>query len=135
MSAFGSKADIRNCGPSKTHSSLWDFRRLDLVPIIFADALDQKKLAVGFQLVRNPMRRAWPNFEALADSKRVVLEWPPGFDCQSTLQHKIVVGALTVKVPGDNLFRSQREDADSYIRTHNNRLNILHRIVRHRAPH
>ena len=79
------------------------------------------------------MRRAWPNFEALADSKRVALVWPPSFDCQSTPQHKVVVGALTVKVSGNNLVPCQREDAHLYIRTHDNGLNILHRIIRHRA--
>jgi hypothetical protein len=58
------------------------FRQLGLVPIIFADALDQQKLAVGFQLVRNSIRGAWQNFETLADGKRVALVWPLGFDRQ-----------------------------------------------------
>src|SRR5258708_27430888 len=54
-----------------------------------------------------------------------------GLDGKLAPQHKIMVGALAVVMPGNLLAISQREDTNLNIRAYGEGFHVLHLIVRH----
>src|SRR5260370_37455021 len=54
-----------------------------------------------------------------------------GIDGKLAPQHKIMVGALAVVMPGNLLAISQREDTNLNVRAYGDGFHVLHLIVRH----
>src|SRR5258708_38944339 len=54
-----------------------------------------------------------------------------GLDGKLAPQHKIMVGALAVVMPGNLLAISQREDTNLNVRAYGDGFHVLHLIVRH----
>ena len=71
------------------------------------------------------------NRKSFADREPVAMIRTPGLDGELTSQHEIMVRALAVIMPGNDVAISQREDTDLDIRADNDGLDAFHLVVGH----
>ena len=103
----------------------------DLVPVVLTHSLDKQELAFGRRFIGNAVGDAWQDLMSFADGKLVAMVGTTGLDGEFAPQHEIMVRALAVIMPGNDVAISQREDTDLDIRADGDRFHVFHLIIRH----
>jgi hypothetical protein len=89
---------------------------MSLVPVVLTHSLDKQELAFGRRFIGNAVGDAWQDLMSFADGKLVAMVGTTGLDGEFAPQHEIMVRALAVIMPGNDVAISQREDTDLDIR-------------------
>jgi hypothetical protein len=71
------------------------------------------------------------NFKSFADREPVAMIGTPGLDGELTSQHEIMVRALAVIMPGNDIAIGQRKDTNLNVRADNDGLDAFHLVVGH----
>ena|SRR5205809_7844020 len=103
----------------------------DLVPVVLTHSLDKQELAFGRRFIGNAVGDAWQDLMCFADGKLVAMVGTTGLDGEFAPQHEIMVRALAVIMPGNDVAISQREDTDLDVRADGDRFHVFHLIIRH----
>jgi hypothetical protein len=74
------------------------------------------------------------NLKSFADREPVAMIRTPGLDGELTSQHEIMVRALAVIMPGNDIAIGQRKDTNLNVRADNDGLDAFHLVVGHSMP-
>ena len=77
--------------------------QISFVPVIFTHSLQEQELTLRARFIRNAVGGPRPNLISVADRELVSFVRIPSFDSECPPQHEIMVGALAVVVPWDDV--------------------------------
>ena len=100
------------------------------VKIVLTHSLEQQEAAIGFPSVGDPVRPFGGNRVAVTDVDSPMIARSTGFDGKLAGKTEIPVGHLAVIMPRDNIARGQRVEARADIAPRDNRLDVLHVVIR-----
>src|SRR5262249_344100 len=85
----------------------------------------------GCRLIGNAVGGTRWNLESFADREPVAMIRTPGLDGELTSQHEIMVRALAVIMPGNDIAVGQRKDTNLNVRADNDGFDAFHLVVGH----
>jgi len=102
-----------------------------LFPVIGADPLDEQEAAICCGPVGDQVLSPRRNLVGASDAHHphFLLRFARG-DGQSTFKNKIVIGGLSMEVPGNGFSRRECENPRLDVASDCNRLDVLHLVIR-----
>jgi hypothetical protein len=107
------------------------FDSIGPVPVVLTHPLDKQELTFGGRFIRNAVGGTRWNLKSFADREPVAVIRTPGLDGELTSQNEIMVRALAVIMPGNDIAIGQRKDTNLNVRADNDGLDAFHLVVRH----
>ena len=103
---------------------------IGVAPVVFAYSLHQQELAFGWCFVRNAMRDFGQDLVSLSGGEIVPAVGTPRLDGEFTPQHEIMIRALAVIMPRNNIALLKPEDTYLNVAADHDWLDIFHLVVR-----
>src|SRR5438874_8587275 len=98
------------------------FDRIGLVPVVFAYALHKQELTFEARCVGNAMGGARRDLVPFADTELIAMIGTAGLNHQRTAQHEIIIRALAVIMPRNDIAGGERKNANLNVGADRDRL-------------